>query len=231
VRDAACSVENRVSLVVMRCANVYRAKRRCPLQYRITVCRTSFISLKTTNQEMPSSESGLTLSLLPYAVGAGEHGSPGVVATVPPTAIVPKVFGNTKEVAVCALAESTERRETPGGGEQQSGRRRNKISETFRSGHQAGLRASAPASTSAASLQVVKKISHSFWLMDLRAVDGSIFVGAVACWHIASQGETEMVEIGSPIYSSAWHLNLSRGCLAEDICAPELPTRLTAPVN
>ena len=68
---------------------------------------------------MPSSESGLTLSLLPYAVGAGEHGSPGVVATVPPTAIVPKVFGNTKEVAVCALAE------TPGGGEQQSGRRRN----------------------------------------------------------------------------------------------------------
>ena len=86
---------------------------------------------------------------------------------------------------------------------------RGKISETFRSGHQAGLRASAPASTSAASLQVVKKISHSFWLMDLRAVDGSIFVGAVACWHIASQGETEMVEIGSPIYSSAWHLNLS----------------------
>lgn len=83
MRDAACSVENRVSLVVMRCANVYRAKRRCPLQYRITVCRTSFISLKTTNQEMPSSESGLTLSLLPYAVGAGEHGSPGVVATVP----------------------------------------------------------------------------------------------------------------------------------------------------
>jgi len=139
VRDAACSVENRVSLVVMRCANVYRAKRRCPLQYRITVCRTSFISLKTTNQEMPSSESGLTLSLLPYAVGAGEHGSPGVVATVPPTAIVPKVFGNTKEAAVCALAESTERRETPGGGEQQSGRRRNKISETFRSGHQAAL--------------------------------------------------------------------------------------------
>jgi len=107
--------------------------------------------LKTTNQEMPSSESGLTLSLLPYAVGAGEHGSPGVVATVPLRPLCRRYSGiRRKRQSVRWLRHREEENSnqaedgTRGGHlkylrERMAKEIRGKISEIFRSGHQAGL--------------------------------------------------------------------------------------------